>query len=242
MSKQTGIINEHSFYSQALQEEVTLLIYLPENYSPLYKYSLLIAQDGQDYFKLGRVGRQVEALVKNEEIEDVIVVGIPYKDVEDRREKYHPDGAKFTQYIRFLAHELVPYLDKEFPSYQVGMGRALIGDSLGATISLVTGLTYPNTFGKLILQSPFVNQHVLDVVQNYTSSSRPLIYHQIGTKETEVKTTDGQISDFLTPNRKLKDAIKEKELPYTYEEFEGDHTWKHWQPALTPILKLMFKA
>ncbi|WP_299093930.1 esterase family protein [uncultured Metabacillus sp.] len=241
MSNQTGIIKEHLFYSEALQEELTLLIYLPVNFSPLYKYSLLIAQDGQDYFRLGRVGRQVEALMKNEEIDNVIVVGIPYHDVEDRRKKYHPNGAKHQAYIRFLTHELVPYLDEEFPTYQVGYGRALIGDSLGATVSLMTGLAYPNTFGKLILQSPYVNEVVLQAVQDFKESSRPTIYHQIGKKETEVKTTHGEIEDFLTPNRELKTVISAKGFSYTYEEFDGDHTWKYWQPALTPILRQMFE-
>jgi enterochelin esterase-like enzyme len=241
MSKQTGIIKEHIFNSTALQEELTLLIYLPENFSPLFKYSLLIAQDGQDYFRLGRVGRQVEALLKNEEIENIIVVGIPYTNVEDRKEKYHPSGAKFHNYVRFLAHELVPFLDQEFPTYQVGHGRALIGDSLGATVSLLTGLTYPNTFGKLILQSPFVNNDVLHAVKEFSSSSWPTIYHQIGKKETQVKTTDGEIQDFLTPNRELKATISKKGFSYTYEEFEGDHTWKYWQPALTPIIREMFE-
>jgi enterochelin esterase-like enzyme len=241
MSKQTGMIKEQLFYSTALQEELTLLIYLPENFSLLYKYSLLIAQDGQDYFRLGRVGRQVEALMKNDEIENVIVVGIPYKDVGDRREKYHPNGAKFSGYVRFLAHELVPFLDQEFPTYQVGYGRALIGDSLGATVSLLTGLAYPNTFGKLILQSPYVNDAVLQAVKEFSSPSRPTIFHQIGKNETHVKTTDGEILDFITPNRELKTAISERSFSYTYEEFDGDHTWKYWQPALTPILREMFE-
>jgi enterochelin esterase-like enzyme len=241
MSKLTGIIKEQTFYSTALEEELTMLIYLPENFSPLYKYSLLIAQDGQDYFRLGRVGRQVEALLKNEEIENIIVVGIPYHNVEERKEKYHPSGAKFHNYVRFLAHELVPYLDQEFPTYQVGHGRALIGDSLGATVSLLTGLTYPNIFGKLILQSPYVNNDVLQAVKEFTSTTRPTIYHQIGKKETAVKTTDGSIEDFLVPNRELKAAITEKGFSYTYEEFDGDHTWKYWQPALTPIFKEMFE-
>lgn len=241
MSKQSGIIQEHTFYSSSLQEELTLLIYLPENFSPLYKYSLLIAQDGQDYFRLGRVARQAEALMKNEEIENIIIVGIPYPNVGDRKEKYHPGGAKFHNYVRFLAHELVPFLDQEFPTYQVGHGRALIGDSLGATVSLLTGLTYPNIFGKLILQSPYVNEEVLQAVNEFSSTTRPTIFHQIGLKETEVKMTDGDVQDFLLPNRELKKAISEKGFSYTYEEFNGNHTWKYWQPALTPILKEMFE-
>jgi enterochelin esterase-like enzyme len=47
-----GTIHELTFFSQELNEEMQLLIYLPANFSPLYKYSLLIAQDGRDYFQL----------------------------------------------------------------------------------------------------------------------------------------------------------------------------------------------
>ena len=45
-----GKIEEITIYSKALDEEMQLLIHLPHNYSPLYKYSVLIASDGKDYF------------------------------------------------------------------------------------------------------------------------------------------------------------------------------------------------
>ena len=69
-----------------------LLVYLPANFSPLNKYSLLIAQDGRDYFQLGRLGRLADEFLSKREIENLIIVGMPYKDVADRRRKYHPDG------------------------------------------------------------------------------------------------------------------------------------------------------
>jgi enterochelin esterase-like enzyme len=82
---------------------------------------------------------------------------------------------------------------------------------------------------------------VLQAVKEFSSPSRPTIFHQIGKNETDVKTTHGEILDFITANRELKTAIAEKGFSYTYEEFEGDHTWKYWQPALTPILREMFE-
>ena len=103
-----------------------------------------------------------DELYEEQEIENLIIVGVPYKNVKDRREKYHPDGSQHHAYIRFLAQELVPYIDENYPTYQIGMGRALIGDSLAATVSLLTALQYPNTFGKVILHSPLVNEYVLD--------------------------------------------------------------------------------
>jgi enterochelin esterase-like enzyme len=86
-----------------------------------------------------------------------------------------------------------------------------------------------------------VNEAVLQAVKEFSSPSRPTIFHQIGKNETDVKTTHGEILDFITANRELKTAVSEKGFSYTYEEFEGDHTWKYWQPALTPILREMFE-
>jgi len=235
-----GTINEITIDSKALGEKMDVLVYLPANFSPLYKYSLLIAQDGRDYFQLGRIGRIADELLYEHEIENIIIAGIPYKNVKDRRRKYHPDGDQQDSYTRFLSHELVPFLDSEFPTYHMGSTRALIGDSLAATVSLMTALQYPHTFGKVLLQSPYVDEKVMDAVTAFSEPQLLDIYHVIGTKETDVKTTSGEISDFLTPNRQLADLLKSRPFPYFYEEFEGDHTWKHWQPDLKRALKKMF--
>ncbi|MFC4797955.1 alpha/beta hydrolase [Neobacillus sp. GCM10023253] len=235
-----GTITEQTFYSNELGEEMQLLIYLPANFSPLYKYSLLIAQDGRDYFQLGRIGRVADEYLSIKEMENLIIVGVPYKNVKDRRRKYHPAGDQNRQYIRFLAHELVPFLDSEYPTYQVGTTRALIGDSLGAAVSLMTALQYPHTFGKVLLQSPYVDEIVLEAAKHYTEPLSLEIYHVIGKLETEVKTTDGKTSDFLTPNRELSKVLSKKPFSYFYEEFNGNHTWTYWQPDLRRALKMMF--
>ncbi|RBP03707.1 esterase family protein [Rossellomorea aquimaris] len=240
MTTARGTVTELNLFSKELNEEIKMLVYLPATFSPLYKYSLLITQDGKDYFQLGRIPRLADELLGNKEIENMIIVGVPYKDVEDRRRKYHPHGEENDAYIRFLAHELVPYLDEHYPTYHMGMGRALVGDSLGATVSLMTALKYPNTFGKVLLQSPFVNEKVLEAVENFSQPPLLSIYHIIGKQETEVKTTDGKVKDFLKPNRKLHETFDQKGFSSFYEEFEGDHTWKHWQPDLRRALKMMF--
>jgi enterochelin esterase-like enzyme len=235
-----GTIKELTFHSLELGEEMQLLVYLPANFSPLYKYALLIAQDGRDYFQLGRIGRLADEFLYEREIENIIIVGVPYKNVADRRRKYHPDGDQNQAYIRFLAHELVPFLDQEYPTYHMGTTRALIGDSLGATVSLMTALQYPHTFGKVLLQSPLVDEQVMEMVENFTDSQLLNIYHVIGKLETEVPTTDGNISDFLHPNRELSSVISKKSFTYFYEEFNGNHTWTYWQPDLRRALKMLF--
>ncbi|USD83912.1 esterase family protein [Bacillus safensis] len=239
MVKKTGIIQEETLQSKELGADMTILIYLPVNYSPLYTYHVIIAQDGHDYFRLGKIGRQAEELMQNKEMERSIIIGVPYESVTERRNTYHPDGTKFEAYKRFLANELIPYIDKHYPTYQIGSGRTFIGDSLGATISLMTAIDYPSLFGGLILQSPYVDESVLEAVKQSTALSHYAIIHQIGLEETAVKTTDGQVLDFVQPNEDLKALLEQTGADYLFETFEGDHKWTFWQPLIAPSLKRM---
>jgi enterochelin esterase-like enzyme len=232
-----GTMKEEQFYSKYLEEEMELMIYLPPAFSPLYKYHILIVQDGRDYFNLGRLAKVADQLTNQHKIEDTIIVGIPYKDRFERYEKYHPTGKKQKAYIRFLSSELVPYLDETYPTYQMGLGRALMGDSLGATVSLMTALSFPNTFGKVMMHSPMVDEAVIDKIKNFSQSHLLKLYHVIGTEEAEVETTHGDIVDFLTPNRELNRLFTEKPFDYFYDELAGNHTWRTWQPDISRALE-----
>lgn len=235
-----GSMQEWSIHSHLLDESIPLLIYLPPQFSQLYKYPLLIVQDGKDYFQLGRLARTVDELLHEKKMQPTIIIGIPYQNISDRREKYHPQGKKHNSYISFLAKELIPFLEQKLPVLHMGSSRALAGDSLAATVSLLTALQYPHTFGNVMLHSPFVNEDVLNQVEAFKNWELLKIYHVIGKEETEVKLTDGSIADFLTPNRKLQQLISTNTLEYFYEEFAGNHTWTYWQKDLKRALSFIY--
>ena len=235
-----GTIKDVEFFSEALQEKLDLLIYIPANYSPLSHYQICIASDGRDYFQLGGIARLADQLLDDYEIENTIIVGVPYKNVADRARKYIPTGDLFEAYMRFLAHELVPYLDEEFSTDCLASSRALIGDSMAATASLMGLIKYPNTFGKVALQSPYVDDKVLEIVTQADTLSSSFIYHIIGLREDQVTTTDKQVKDFLTPSRTLHALLVSKNIPTFYEEFDGNHTWTYWKPDLKRALIKIF--
>ena len=231
-----GTVKDLKFYSEALQENLDLYIYVPANYSPLYKYNILIASDGKDYFQLGGITKLADELIDDYEIENLIIAFVPYIDSKDRRHKYIPSGEKHEAYLRFLAHELVPYLDREYATYQLGRGRGVIGDSLAATASLMAALKYPTIFGKVILQSPYVDVDVLKAVEQFKNPADLSIYHIIGKGENKVLTMDKSIKDFLTPNRQLHNLMLSKGFSIFYDEFDGNHTWKYWKTDLRRAL------
>ena len=235
-----GTVKDIAFFSDSLQEEMNLLIYIPANYSPLYQYHICIASDGRDYFQLGGIARLADQLIDDYEIEQTIFVGVPYRDAKDRARKYIPTGDLFDAYIRFLAHELVPYLDKEFSTNQLASSRVLMGDSMAGTASLMGVVHYPNIFGKAVMHSPYVDEHVLEKMGNVKHGDSIFLYHVIGLKEDQVTMKDNQVKDFLTPNRALHDLIVTKRIPTFYEEFDGNHTWTFWKPDLHRALVKIF--
>ncbi|SDL97255.1 alpha/beta hydrolase [Sediminibacillus halophilus] len=237
-----GTMLDRQIDSKYLEETMTIKWYLPESFSPLYKYHVCIMQDGDDYFQLGRIATLSDRLHSDGEIENTVFVGIHYNDKYDRQDKYHPNGSKQAAYMQFLLHEVVPLLDEELPTYHMGGSRALIGDSLAGTLALMTALKYPNTFGKVIMQSPYVDEKVLNAVQSAKSVDTLDIYHTIGNEETDVPTTAGDRKDFLEPNRKLHELIEQQDTNYVFHELDGNHTWKFWQKDLKRALVTMFNG
>ncbi len=237
MARRKGTMIEKTIKSSYLDEEMVLKIYQPPAFSPMYKYHICIMQDGDDYYQMGRLATLSDELHEDVEITDTVFVGIHYIDRFDRLKKYHPDGEQFNAYMKFLAFEVVSFLDDLLPTYQLSQSRALMGDSLAGTIALLTAIKYPHTFGKVIMQSPLVDDSVLSLVEEAKKLDAIEMYHTIGTDETEVPTTKGDKVDFVSPNRTLHDQLTKRDTTYTYHEIEGGiHTWKYWQKDLKRAL------
>jgi enterochelin esterase-like enzyme len=238
MIQTNGTREEHSLYSGHLKKEITFTIYYSTKYTPLIKHHLLIAQDGQDYFNLGKIHRVVENLIKEGSIQPTIIVGIPYASPEERFSMYHPSQIGQKNYIRFLAEELLPYLDDHLPLLGLAHSRTLIGDSLGGTVSLQAAFTYPNTFGSVIMQSPFVNDDLTEFLNEKKLSTILSIVQTVGTGEDNVFTPSKQWVNFIKDGLRLKELLSTFPVELHYSEYDGDHTWTNWEKQLEDLLKI----
>ncbi|WAA13092.1 alpha/beta hydrolase [Fervidibacillus halotolerans] len=236
-----GRMQDITFFSDELNEDVELLVYLPPNYSEFHPYPYVVAQDGKHYFQLGRIARTLDELIQKNEMEPILFIGVSHHGVEDRRKKYHPNGIKKDAYIRFLAHELIPVVENHFSLSNTGTNRALAGDSLAGSISFLTAMKYPNTFGKLMLHSPYVNEEMIQIAKNFDQWHLLQMYHVIGSEEKEASLIDGSTDDFLTPNQNLQAVIRQTEAEYFFDIFSGNHSWKYWQQDLKRGLKYLFE-
>ena len=238
-----GKINKKIIHSDILNRDVTLSVYLPEDYTNLFKYQLIFCFDGLDFFRFGRIQRIYEQLREEQSIQRAIIVGFHYEDIEKRREEFHPSGSRSNLTIKAMGKEILPYIDATFPTYKVGNTRLLIGDSLAGSIALLTSLTYPSIFSRIAMFSPYSDTTVLETFETCKQREKLTIWHAIGKEESDFKLpTTGEQADFLTPNRKLSNLIKQdNSVTYVYNEFNGGHNWKSWKPMLGDILYYFLK-
>jgi enterochelin esterase-like enzyme len=235
-----GSVIDDLVYSQRLDREVPLMIYLPHNYSPLYTYPTLYVQDGEDYFTLGKIASTLDKMIDDQIVDKCIVVGVPVESKRERLVLYRSRGSKHEAYKRFFAEELVSYIDDTYATHPMSGARAIMGDSLGGSVSLDIALQYPYTFHYVVSQSGAFYEGTIERIQAFKQSPSLLsVYQIIGTEETQVETSIGDIN-LLQFNRDVTEALEEKGIPLYYNEYKGDHTWGYWQKDIPHVLTYLW--
>ncbi|WP_157729535.1 alpha/beta hydrolase [Tumebacillus algifaecis] len=231
-----GIVERVEIPSRFLGETREIHVYLPHNYSPLYKYPVLYINDGSDYESMGRMISLLNERFQNRQARRFLVVFVPV-DKSVRREEYHPAGSKHQAYVRFFADELVPTVEERYAAFPMGPARGILGSSLGATAALHTLLTYPRKFHYLALQSGAFQDASYEGV---TAKGRELatvpIYQVVGLQEDRFQSASGKVIDILGQNRKMRDLLQSAGVDVNYAEYDKDHTWGFWQEDLSRVL------
>lgn len=144
-----------SIYSEVLKENRILQVWLPENYKPgsKEKYDVVYLLDGNDNIKLLS---QVQQFAEHENyLPPFIIVGI-YNT--DRNRDLTPTPAKNFQtaggaanFLRFLKTELLPYIDKTYPT---NGDNILFGHSFGGLFAMYALIQEPQLFSSYLAVDP----------------------------------------------------------------------------------------
>lgn len=155
----TGDIRRHDgFHSAILDNDRTLLVYLPPGYEDDdgRRYPVLYMHDGQNIFDASTsfagvewgVDETAQRLIEAGTIEPIIIVGI-YNNA-DRMTEYtpRPAGEKGDAYARFVVQEVKPFIDQTYRTDPSREKTGVAGSSLGGLISLYMVWAHADTFGR----------------------------------------------------------------------------------------------
>ncbi|PLW96880.1 MAG: hypothetical protein C0591_07905 [Marinilabiliales bacterium] len=145
-----------TFKSNILNEERTILVYVPATYyMSNAKYPVLYLLDGGTHFH--HASGIVQFLSSNGLIPEMIVVGITNVD---RNRDFTPtqlpqrnSSGGAEKFSEFIANELFPFMER---NYRVQSYNILMGHSLGGTFATYSLLNHPELFNSYISISPYL--------------------------------------------------------------------------------------
>ncbi|WP_257347428.1 alpha/beta hydrolase [Pseudalkalibacillus decolorationis] len=233
-------LEETVFYSYELNREQKIFFLYDKTIGVKnMDCNLLFVQDGEDYLELGNLKEQFEDLLKidRELFEKIVMILVPPGTSHERYQFYHSEGERHHDYQRFFSKELLPKAQEFFEQNGKRLQRkGMLGDSLGASVSLSIALQYPLQWTHILLQSAAVTETLIKQVKEKDLSSWH-VYQVYGKHEDGFQS---QISkktlNITSSNRKLADAFLNAKANLTYFEEDERHLWSFWKRDLKRAL------
>lgn len=128
------------------------------------RYPTLYMHDGDSAFVNWRLDETAAALIKDNQIDPMIIIYVPNGGTQDdrfidytpTRDANYRVGGKADNYGRMLVEEVKPFIDSNYRTLPDAANTGLGGASLGGLVTLYLGMKYPNIFGRLAVLSPSV--------------------------------------------------------------------------------------
>lgn len=177
-----------SIYSNELKEFRDFQVVLPEDYnqSPLDKYEVLYILDAEWY--MAQVPFIYNFVVTANFAPQSIFVLIPNTYIEKNNLRSRdfsptempgrPGSGGANNFHSFLKNELIPYIDKSYPS---NGKRSLLGSSFGGLFTVYAFVKEPQLFESFIASDPslswdnnFVSRLAMDNISNLEKSNSTL--------------------------------------------------------------------
>ncbi len=248
-SVNVSILSGH-FEMPQLNRTRKIWIYLPPDYeSSKRSYPVIYMHDAQNLFDEAtsnagewQVDETLNKLYKEKNF-GLIVVGID-NGGSKRMDEYSPwkndkynGGGEGHAYMDFIVKTLKPFVDKNYKTLTDKQNTAIMGSSLGASISHYGALKYPETFGLIGMFSPAFGFSEM----SYDFASKPSniedvrMYFMAGDKEspTMVSNMNNMIS-LMKSNGFTQKNIMSKVVP------GGEHNEKLWRENFEEAILWLF--
>ena len=234
-------LKHHNIPSKFLNYDHDVHVYLPPGCTEDIKYPVIYLNDGYDYVEFAATPYVLDRMIKENKIDPVIAVFVtPPNRFEPKFPNRMTEYGMNDDYVKFLADELVPFIDNNYSTKRDAQDRIIAGSSYGGLISFYVSFSRPEVFGKAYSQSGYhsfrKNEMIKLVRENDVKDIKA--YVDVGTYETIVGANllPADELNFTRGNRDLKAALTDKGYDFIYKEYPEGHTWGNWRRHLIDAL------
>ncbi|QJB32009.1 esterase [Chitinophaga oryzae] len=237
-----GRIDTVRYNSTTVGNQRKALIYTPPGFSRQKKYPVLyllhgIGGDEKEWLNGGMPQVILDNLYAEGKVEPMIVVmpnGRAMKDDRAIGNIMTPDKVQaFATFEKDLLHDLIPYIQKNYPVYTDRDHRAIAGLSMGGGQSLNFGLGNLDKFAWIGGFSSAPNTKMPEeLVPDPTTAKQ-----QIKLLWISCGASDG----LVTFSRRTHEYLQKNDVPHIYYIEPGVHDFKVWKNGLYMFSQLIFK-
>jgi enterochelin esterase-like enzyme len=232
-------IEVDTIFSENLNENRLLSIYLPKAYVKTKIYSVVYAADGQIVVQAYK--KMLDSLIDNKTIPEFILIGahsnekkIPGVIFEYRNYEYIKGFAssedtllakRYVNHYEFFTQEVIKYAESKYSVSTHCEDRIFYGTSNGGGLGVSIGAENSDLFKHYICFS-IAGGYYEDV--NWTETNYPSFYLSYGDKEPEPLIMGAKaFEEFLTENN------------YDHESsiFDGGHDRKMWRKEFFRVIR-----
>jgi len=225
----SGKIREYELQSERLKRRVSFSIYYPWDYLESQSYQVLYFTDGHEYLdnRIGATRTVLNNLIHEEKIPPVVAVFFDPRDSGNNLENLRiKEYALNKDFLDFFVSELIPEVEDSLAINIKSEARAIIGTSLGGLNAAYFGVSAPEYFPLLGIQSPAFQYkpEIFELVVSYTG------------KPLRVYMSSGTIHDTEVVSRKMNNVMNNKGFELRYQEINEGHSWGNWKSLLDDML------
>lgn len=222
-----GVVEEFSLECEAISKTFNIDVYLPPGYDETLSYATVYVHDGGEYISLGSMTNVLDNLIDSNKIDPVIAVFITPRN---RMDEY--GGDERAEFAKFVATEVVPYIDENYKTMKNPYYRLTMGASLGGNISGLISFNYPGVFALSGWHSPALWVNDQEVAKLYENEAKDVkLYFNMGTYENLGVDWD----NFTT-------KISGLGYEFDMKTFHEGHSWGLWRATIDDILQYFFAA
>jgi S-formylglutathione hydrolase FrmB len=178
---------------------------------------------------------------------------------------FYTDNEAGPAYGRYIAEEVVGFIERNFPARREASARHIGGLSMGGYGAVRLALKYPHLFSSAnshsgaFLRGPVTP--VREVPDRFSNFSEEMLQifgpHPVGTEHDVLALVQrakaggtlprlyfdcGTEDYLLQPNRDLHQALLAMDVPHVYREFPGAHDWDYWDRHVAEAIAFHLNA
>jgi len=233
-----GALEELVVTSEGLRRDARVTLYLPARFRRTRRYPLLLVHDGGDFLAYGGMKTVLDNLFHRHDVAEMLVA---FLHPGERLVEYadHPGHA------RFLAEELTPRLERDWPLAADPSERGIMGASFGAVAALAAAARHPGRFGRLLLLSG--SFAFTDIGPSRRGPAfEPVVSFVNAFRQRPTRVSDrlflscGTYESLIYENRSMVPLLQSTGMEVRYVEARDGHNWENWRDRLREGLSWLF--